>query len=63
MRNGYVLEQVDSPLIVQTNLRHDELKEIARGCITGVRENTMESVCKGRSAASEAAIVMFTECC
>jgi len=33
-RNGYVLEQLYSPLIVQTNPWHDELKHIARGCIT-----------------------------
>lgn len=33
-RNGYVLEQLYSPLIVQTNPWHAELKEIARGCIT-----------------------------
>lgn len=33
-RNGYVLEQLYSPLIVQTNSWHDELKDIARGCIT-----------------------------
>ncbi|MFZ6030428.1 MAG: DNA polymerase beta superfamily protein [Chloroflexota bacterium] len=33
-KNGYVLEQLYSPLIVQTTPEHDELKEIARGCIT-----------------------------
>lgn len=33
-RNGYVLEQLYSPLIVQTNPWHSELKEIARGCLT-----------------------------
>ncbi|MFN7934539.1 MAG: nucleotidyltransferase domain-containing protein [Bryobacteraceae bacterium] len=33
-RNGYVLEQLYSPLIVQTNSWHEELKVIARGCIT-----------------------------
>ncbi len=33
-RNGYVMEQLYSPLIVQTNALHDELKEIARGCVT-----------------------------
>jgi len=33
-KNGYVLEQVDSPLIVHTTPEHEELKEIARGCIT-----------------------------
>ena len=33
-RNGYVLEQLYSPLIVHTTPEHEELKEIARGCIT-----------------------------
>jgi predicted nucleotidyltransferase len=33
-RNGYVMEQLYSPLIVETNARHAELKEIARGCLT-----------------------------
>jgi predicted nucleotidyltransferase len=33
-KNGYVLEQLYSPLIVQTTPEHVELKEIARGCIT-----------------------------
>lgn len=33
-RNGYVLEQLYSPLIVQTSPEHDELKTIAAGCIT-----------------------------
>jgi hypothetical protein len=32
--NGYVLEQLYSPLIVLTTPAHGELKEIARGCIT-----------------------------
>jgi uncharacterized protein len=33
-KNGYVLEQLFSPLIVQTTPEHDELKGIAKGCIT-----------------------------
>ncbi|MCB0062900.1 MAG: nucleotidyltransferase domain-containing protein [Caldilineaceae bacterium] len=33
-RNGYVLEQIFSPLIVQTSPEHAELKEIAQRCIT-----------------------------
>ena len=33
-RNGYVLEQLYSPLVVQTTPEHNELKEIAKGCIT-----------------------------
>jgi predicted nucleotidyltransferase len=32
--NGYVLEQLYSPLVVHTTAEHEELKEIARGCIT-----------------------------
>jgi len=33
-KNGYVLEQLYSPLIVHTCPAHDELKAIAQGCIT-----------------------------
>lgn len=33
-RNGYVLEQLYSPLIVHTTPEHAELREVARGCIT-----------------------------
>jgi predicted nucleotidyltransferase len=33
-KNGYVLEQLYSPLIVLTTAGHAELKEIAKGCIT-----------------------------
>ena len=33
-KNGYVLEQVYSPLIVHTTAQHKELKAIAKGCIT-----------------------------
>lgn len=33
-RNGYVLEQLFSPLIVHTTPEHEELKTIAPGCIT-----------------------------
>ena len=33
-KNGYVLEQLYSPLVVHTTAEHQELKEIARGCIT-----------------------------
>lgn len=32
--NGYVLEQLYSPLVVRTTPEHEELKQIARGCIT-----------------------------
>ena len=33
-KNGYVLEQLYSPLVVQTSAVHEELKELARGCVT-----------------------------
>lgn len=33
-KNGYVLEQLYSPLVLHTTPEHAELKEIARGCIT-----------------------------
>lgn len=33
-RNGYVLEQIFSPLVVFTTPEHDELKSIAAECIT-----------------------------
>lgn len=33
-KNGYVLEQLYSPLVVQTTPEHEELKAIAQGCIT-----------------------------
>ncbi|THF70397.1 nucleotidyltransferase [Deinococcus sp. Arct2-2] len=33
-RNGYVLEQLHSPLVVHTTLEHMELRELARGCVT-----------------------------
>ncbi len=33
-KNGYVLEQLYSPLVIHTCPAHQELKEIARACIT-----------------------------
>jgi predicted nucleotidyltransferase len=33
-KNGYVLEQLLSPLVVHTTQEHAELKRIAKGCIT-----------------------------
>jgi hypothetical protein len=32
--NGYVLEQLYSPIILHSTPEHDELKQIAHGCIT-----------------------------
>ncbi|MEW5857322.1 MAG: nucleotidyltransferase domain-containing protein [Cyanobacteriota bacterium] len=33
-KNGYVLEQLYSPLMLHTTPEHEELKEIGKGCIT-----------------------------
>jgi predicted nucleotidyltransferase len=33
-KNGYVLEQLYSPLVVETTPEHEELKTLAQGCIT-----------------------------
>ena len=33
-KNGYVLEQLYSPLVVTRTPQYEELKEIAKGCIT-----------------------------
>jgi len=33
-RNGYVLEQLYSPLVVYTTPEHEELKRLGRGCVT-----------------------------
>lgn len=33
-KNGYVLEQLYSPLVLRTSSAHQELKSIAKGCIT-----------------------------
>lgn len=33
-KNGYVLEQLFSPLVVKTSPEHEELKEIGKRCIT-----------------------------
>jgi predicted nucleotidyltransferase len=33
-KNGYVLEQVFSPLVVHSTQGHEELKALARGCVT-----------------------------
>jgi uncharacterized protein len=33
-KNGYVLEQLYSPLVARTSPEHEELKEIAKGCVT-----------------------------
>jgi len=53
-RNGYVLEQLTSPLVVRTSPEHEELKTLARGCITrhhahhylGFAQNQWQLLCK-----------------
>lgn len=34
--NGFVLEQIYSPLVVQSSPEHEELKAIAKGCLTRI---------------------------
>ena len=48
-KNGYVLEQLFSPLIVRTTPEHDELKEIAAQCITSSPSAT--AIRRGRGSA------------
>jgi uncharacterized protein len=33
-KNGYVLEQLYSPLVIHTTPEHEEMKELGKGCIT-----------------------------
>lgn len=33
-KNGYVLEQLYSPLVIHTTPEHEELKQLGKGCIT-----------------------------
>ena len=33
-KNGYVLEQLHSPLVVHTTPEHEELKALGRQCVT-----------------------------
>jgi len=47
-KNGYVLEQLTSPLVVHTTPGHAELKEIAKGCIIHITT----SVSRRRSGSS-----------
>ena len=62
-KNGYVLEQLYSPLIIHTCPEHDELKHLARNCITRyhssslfrIRGHTMALVSERATAACQAA--------
>lgn len=46
--NGYVLEQVQSPLIVRTTPAHAELKAIAADCVTRRRERHYRGFAAGQ---------------
>ncbi len=47
-RNGYVLEQLYSPLVLHTTPEHDELKSIAQGCITRHHAHHYLGFCRGQ---------------
>jgi predicted nucleotidyltransferase len=49
-KNGYVLEQLFSPLVVQTTPEHEELKEICRARLNGCssRREEAHSSSRGR---------------
>lgn len=65
-RNGYVLEQLYSPLIVQTSAEHEELKSIARTCVTrrhshhylGFAATQLSGACSKRNSRRES-----SRCC
>jgi predicted nucleotidyltransferase len=46
--NGYVLEQLFSPLVVITTLAHEELVELGRGCITRPTVRHYQGFARGR---------------
>jgi hypothetical protein len=46
--NGYVLEQLFSPLIVLTTPAHQELLELGRGCVTKPTVRHYQGFAKGR---------------
>jgi predicted nucleotidyltransferase len=48
-KNGYVLEQLFSPLIVQTTAEHTELKEICRSNVSGRRRGDESHSISGKS--------------
>ena len=63
--NGYVLEQLYSPIIVLTSPEHEELKSIAqrmhhavsRSPLPGIRSQSMEAFPEGRTPSREATSV------
>ena len=52
-KNGYVLEQLLSPLVVHTTPEHEELKAIAKDCITKFHEREYERLVAELEAAME----------
>ena len=48
--NGYVLEQVFSPLLVITTRTFEELRELARGCVTRPTVRHYQGFARGRRA-------------
>ncbi|MGJ8636377.1 MAG: nucleotidyltransferase domain-containing protein [Phycisphaerales bacterium] len=47
-KNGYVLEQVFSPIVIQSTPEFEELKEIAKKCITRFNHHHFRSFTKGQ---------------
>lgn len=46
--NGYVLEQLFSPLVVITTPAHEELKELGKGCVTRPTVRHYQGFARGR---------------
>lgn len=46
--NGYVMEQLYSPLVVVTTMLHEELMELGRGCITRPMVHHYQGFARGR---------------
>jgi hypothetical protein len=46
--NGYVLEQLFSPLVVVSTAAHEELRELGRGCITRPTVRHYQGFARGR---------------
>ncbi len=47
-KNGYVLEQIFSPIVIQTIPEHEELKAIASKCITRFNHHHFKNFSKGQ---------------
>lgn len=47
-KNGYVLEQIFSPIVIQSIPEFEELKEIARTCLTRYNHHHFKSFAKGQ---------------